>query len=128
MAVPTRTRLDEIVDQEYRPAGEHPSALWRALCLRIAERAFRHGVERGAAANARQYYLDTNLVQPAPAKEKWNTTWWGNRRKGERREEVNWPQNWVHGYDGENSRPIYQASEHGAFMYDRRSGTDRRKG
>ena len=54
-------------------------------------------------------------------------TWHMDWRKGERRKgrEAN---NWVHSYDVLfKSKAIFQMSEHGSFMVDRRSGKDRRK-
>lgn len=60
-----RTRLDEIVDEE----TENGLRWSNAIVKRIAERAFRHGVERAfwsACLTEREWHP----VQPAPAEEK----------------------------------------------------------
>jgi hypothetical protein len=54
-----RNRLDEIVEEELRIGVLHSPTV-----RRIAERAFRHGVER-----AQQQPPHPSLIQPAPAKE-----------------------------------------------------------
>lgn len=72
-----RTRLDDLVDEEFRTEGWHSSMKFAAK--RIAERAFRHGAEMGGMAAVRlceQIRLEKAPpefgyeVQPAPADEK----------------------------------------------------------
>jgi hypothetical protein len=60
----SRTKLDEIVDEEIIPESEEITTtdrLYRGQVLRVAERAFRHGVERA------QQLPHPSLIQPAPA-------------------------------------------------------------
>jgi hypothetical protein len=69
----SRNHLDEIVDEE--SMTEHS---YRLMAMRIAERAFRHGVEQaegavnGALDKSMQSVLGVNCegVRPAPAEEK----------------------------------------------------------
>ena len=74
-----RTKLDEIVEEELKRERDMDQPLNNVysvnlgpaiarVCKRIAERAFRHGVER-CAAHANTYPGPMN-VQPAPAEEK----------------------------------------------------------
>ena len=74
-----RTRLDEIVEEEIRAeAGDrHAGPMVAAICKRIAERAFRHGVEQAGtgmheACKVRYsgIHFDLRGVQPAPAEER----------------------------------------------------------
>lgn len=82
-----RTKLDEIVDEEIMPESEHVSAtdsLYRDQVLRVAERAFRHGVEqfyREAMKDRPPFeiltvngkFMSPDGVQSAPAEEKKST-------------------------------------------------------
>jgi hypothetical protein len=126
-----RTRLDEIVEEE---TGEDASPGWH---VRIAERAFRHGVEQ-CVASPDWTGLQPSRVQPAPAEEKcrscWHTphpgspcssglnecdNWRGcdNRRKGERRKVAHLRHGYTYFYpDGPDT-----------YRRDRRSGSDRRR-
>ncbi len=72
-----RTKLDEIVEEEGKSGGWHvqkepeaPANLLRPTMDRIAERAFRHGVERGVATAPYMKDGRSYIVQPAPAEEK----------------------------------------------------------
>ena len=141
-----RTRLDEIVEEEIRAeAGDrHAGPMVAAICKRIAERAFRHGVERGwKIAMADSSFAP--VIQPTGAEEKcrcgpephapheppYHIREWGygsrypDARKGERRM-GNEALNLVHGPTRPETRPIYQVSDYGSWQYDRRSGDDRR--
>jgi L-ascorbate metabolism protein UlaG (beta-lactamase superfamily) len=69
------TRLDEIVEEELARQEIAPKRCGK----RIAERAFRHGVDQERLINGGWTFVSED-VQPAPAEEKW---WEG--RKGERR-------------------------------------------
>lgn len=139
-----RTRLDEIIEFEVRASGfgswnteSSDLTTLPATVKRIAERAFRHGVEQ-LMKNVFVSY-DTENVQPAPAEEKPEGGRYvcphercqmhhPDRRKGQRRAPDNWPMNWVHDPLGKlPSQPIFQRHNHGSFEYDRRSGRDRRK-
>jgi hypothetical protein len=149
-----RTKLDEIVE-EVLAMGEGLSPERRENGNRIAERAFRHGVERareatnvisghefdcnGAgllnimemAVNAARHQMAN--AQPAPAEEKHRcvigghcVTCDGDRRKGERRKGLE-KKGTVDFYVGPGSFGIFQLA-HGTagWVQDRRSGHDRR--
>ena|ERR1035438_8862782 len=115
-----RTRLDEIVEEELHRCTHTEG---RCDCnKRIAERAFRYGVQQ---------------AQPAPAEEKYQikTVPWGsvpggwiNRRQGERRKGREMC------YAAMSLRPgwwcLNKITDHGCSSQsglDRRSGKDRRK-
>lgn len=119
-----RTMLDVIVEEEFgfddkcvRDAGK-----------RIAERAFRHGVEQCSRVGMFDY---RSSVQPAPAEEKARVTQVGpagsftftDRRKGERRK-VQWWQN-MSVCDEKGYMIDYRPVKYPTV--DRRSGKDRRK-
>ena len=144
-----RNRLDEIVEEEARPGRWFVDLSGDANHLgptmkRIAERAFRHGVERGwKIAMADSSFAP--VIQPTGAEEKcrcgpephapheppYHIREWGygsrypDARKGERRM-GNEALNLVHGPTRPETRPIYQVSDYGSWQYDRRSGDDRR--
>ncbi len=71
-----RTKLDEIVESEYEATKYNVEEKWAAL-RRIAERAFRHGVERAEDAHSVSLWG----IEPGPAAEEKRE----ERRKGERR-------------------------------------------
>lgn len=89
MAYVARTRLDEIVEEEfYKQGGPYTMEYGE----RIAERAFRHGVEQ--AMREWVAVKPGPAIQPAPAEEKRCSHCFvdckcfhcrGDRRKGERR-------------------------------------------
>jgi hypothetical protein len=62
-----RTRLDEIVEEELPLAGPFVGTIGE-IGGRIAERAFRHGVERVSEQLFKQ--PGRLLVQPSPAEER----------------------------------------------------------
>ena len=130
---PMRTKLDEIVDEE---SGQKPFAT-QEKCDRIAERAFRHGVEQalfaewGAQRPMTGLHIRSGAVHPAPAKEPtrfylapWCTDaahifgpCMCDRRKGERRRK--------------HKEFFYGVRYHTKGLYtsepDRRSGKERRR-
>ncbi len=144
------TKLDEIVDEEFaywRPS-DPPRAYGRDCAIdggkRIAERAFRHGVERGVHAAVRDHPGITmfDSVQPAPAGEgearpgfhesycddrRRHTPGNGrcDRRKGERRKVVSDGALRLDGYCGKQK--MYFDVKVYLWRDDRRSGLDRRK-
>jgi hypothetical protein len=126
-----RTKLDEIVDDEYRPGSmteEWERAPWRQSCKRIAERAFRHGVEQSKEAYWVMFQAggDLGVIQPAPASEP--EKWCKDRRKGERRKHTIQTTGWIYTRDGiERNGGIYHEKDT-QWRWDRRSDSDRRKG
>lgn len=136
-----RTHLDEIVEEEIdRNLFHNPLHLRE---MRIAERAFRYGVQR-TTEWARMHVSCNDEIQPAPATECCAGNWVDDRtyshhagccgraerRRGERRKPRNWPENYVHEFvlgGSDKSRPIFQPNHYGSWFYDRRSGKDRRK-
>lgn len=144
-----RTRLDEIVEEEWTtlfPARSiGPTDRMRARDQRIAERAFRHGVER----RDKHPYFGTcsppdvqpgppgwRWEQPAPAGEKWYRTTtmdYGtktvtidhspDRRKGERRKVAAW----TRVFYGERQYWGWVDGKETGGGRDRRLGKDRRK-
>jgi hypothetical protein len=68
-----RTRLDEIVEEEFEKVGRVLVFSTGEICKRVAELAFRHGVERGII-EGRKFDRGSRVegfdhVQPAPAEE-----------------------------------------------------------
>lgn len=149
-----RTKLDEIVEEEMGEA-HGPQITFGAICGRIAESCFRHGVER--AQDREQWNPgDPSKVEPAPAEEKcpcgcppWDCCYKDpatgevsrDRRKAERRKglevaavlhprfpERRW---WLPSWEKNDLRSIpgytYRADLDYASCPDRRSGEDMRK-
>lgn len=70
-----RTHLNEIVEEETRPACDGVLAPRGGYLHRIAERAFRHGAERAYATNLEAPFTYKSVpwifdIKPAPAEEK----------------------------------------------------------
>ena len=128
-----RTRLDEIVEQEMRlaiglmPAGPHEYG------KRIAERAFRHGVEMHQKMSVGHNAIWCGEVQPAPAAPPActnliNGVWCRchcddrrrgvERRKGGEKRAIRW-------FKGD-CIGIWQGNSHMFWNDDRRTGSDRR--
>jgi hypothetical protein len=134
-----RTKLDEIVEEECPMKGSFKASPW---VHRVAERAFRHGVER-----ARGWYLQTPAkdVQPEPVGEKtyahpgcFRNTPHGayecveDRRKGQRRKGLEKQLVGIAsvGPFMEHRESLFcvsGGSGWGEWRTDRRSGKDRRK-
>ena len=138
-----RTRLDEIVEEER--ACLNGWAAYPAGLHKIAERAFRHGVEQAHGVFA---YLDPNgrNVQPAPAEEKPQCSCrsvgicctpnvihrtdgpcFMDSRKGERRKGTEDQACVLPPLDGKDVSPIYQFNSRMFWLRDRRTGKDRRE-
>ena len=141
-----RTKLDEIVEEEWGAAGY----IWDLIlpAKRIAERAFRHGAEQAHEEQLKWFTyahgmkpVDLRDVQPEPAEEKgWRHPYKPpigvcqipgctdppfehpvDRRKGQRRQGIV-PSDCLQTLDGKR-----WYGYPGTIIPDRRSGNDRRK-
>jgi hypothetical protein len=124
-----RTRLDEIVDEVFRLGINGRGLVGYAGELEIAERAFRHGVERAVfQCNVSGWIHDLSSVQPAPAAFKWDGMF-PDRRKGERRFAKPWELIGSRVYGGielPSSSRYYALHKDGPFCLDRRFHKNRR--
>lgn len=132
-----RTRLDEIVEEECRGEATY-GGNEITVGRRVAERAFRHGVEQTKAAatcrEANVYGINLKIpefgnVQPAPAEDrcagKTGIHVCPDRRKGERRTETITGS--LYRSTAGGAIPMY-AKDEGGWWCDRRSGKERRRG
>jgi hypothetical protein len=124
-----RTRLDEIVEEEYRIRAWRESAdtgSWDGATRRVAERAFRHGVER-AYGEPGDPFPPHEPIRPAPAEIP--TDWLSlkretyPRRKGERRSHCEW----MNGDESYTRHLYHDGRDWTCSGHDRRSGWGRRK-
>lgn len=143
----SRTRLDEIVEEAAKNWPQPPGLTFERcaeyLKRTVAERAFRHGVERTSPVLCSACSIYVGRIQPAPAEEKHPSTFYpehwhdgrhvdpklcwrcSDRRRGERRKfmarrEIGTTLSCQGGW-------FYVTDNGNTLRRDRRSGEDRRK-